>query len=186
MRRERTEQCIGELILYAPLILLAALLSVALPVMLAMVTFFACKWAYRTDNCFHLGKSYQCAALSYGLFLAIGLCTAGLTASSQHMSNQPMIPILAAVGATWVWANAGEWQAGYTAGKKKPFRCKTASEEEIRARCLELGKSDEYANFMIAVWRSGKLQKEIAFELKIATGTVKEYKRIRTRQLDDP
>ena len=67
---------------------------------------------------------------------------------------------------------------------KKMFRCKTATEEEIRARCIELGKKDDYINFMLLAYRSGKTRKEIAKEFFISESTVKKYKHDRTIELE--
>lgn len=66
------------------------------------------------------------------------------------------------------------------------FKCKTASAAELRARCLALGKNDEYARFMALVYRSGKTRKEIAGELCISEGTVKKYKHDRTIEMERP
>lgn len=66
-----------------------------------------------------------------------------------------------------------------------PFKCKTATAEEIRERCLSLGKDDRYADFLVAVHRSGRRQKDIAEEFGITPETVKEYKRKRTREVDE-
>lgn len=68
--------------------------------------------------------------------------------------------------------------------KLKPFQCVTATEDELRARCLALGKNDEYIRFAILAFRSGKTRKEIARELFLTESTVKEYKRRRKRELE--
>jgi hypothetical protein len=68
--------------------------------------------------------------------------------------------------------------------EKLPFRCATATSDEIRARCLEKGKDDRYANFMVAVYRSGRLHKDIGDEFGFSEGTVNEYKRKRTKELE--
>lgn len=64
------------------------------------------------------------------------------------------------------------------------FCCTTANEDEIRARCLELGKNDEYANFVILAFRSGLRQKEIAAKTGLTVETVRKYKRIRRKELE--
>jgi len=58
----------------------------------------------------------------------------------------------------------------------KKFSCKTASEDDIKKRCLGIGKNDEEIDFAILVFRSGKKIKEIASELFVTTDAVKKRK----------
>jgi len=193
MTLKQAEQLTGEILLLAPLLLILVVLRIFIPSIMAMVVFFACKWAYdkKTESHLHIGKA-QCAIASYGIFIIIGLICAGLSVASPYMQNQPMMQIILAIAATWAWAAAGDIQYSYSEAQrelkqfkdKPPFRCETATADEIRARCIERGKTDEYADFLIAVHRSGKTQKEIASEHGIAPATVKEYKRKRTRELE--
>jgi len=66
-----------------------------------------------------------------------------------------------------------------------PFDCATASEDAIRIRCREKGKSNEYADFLVMAHISGMTHKEIAARLGIAPKTSREYKRKRTKEIND-
>ena len=175
----------GELILFVPLILLAWWLDILEPVTLSMVTFFVCKWAYRVEKSFHV-KTQVCVALSYGLFLVIGLCSNGLAASVPAMQSQPMMPILAAVGTTWAWASAGDWQAVYMdAVYGPPFSCSTASAEQIHAMALRKGLKDEEIDFIVRAHRTQTRYKEFAVEYGITISAIKKRKTRLTRRLEN-
>lgn len=104
-------------------------------------------------------------------------------ASVPLLNVSLFLPIISGVALAW----GTSWFAVKLKGEtsERPFRCSTATEDEIRARCLLLGKSDEYANFLVAVHRSGRTQKEIAADFGIATATCKEYKRKRSREIEN-
>jgi len=193
MTLKQAEKLTGEFVLLIPLFLLTAVLGIFPAAGISMLIFFLCKWAYDKTPASHLHLDKTgCAVASYGVFLAVGLIYSGLTLTSPYMKNQPMVIIVLTIAATWVWAAAGDIQYSFVTlqhelsafKNKPPFKCATATAEEISARCLELGKSDEYAEFMIAVYRSGKTQKEIAADYGLAAATVKEYKRKRSRELE--
>lgn|GEM_PF-5074656 len=165
---------IGECILYIPLVAIAGVTGLAAPVALAMVTFFICKWVYEVKGYFHLEKNGACAALSYGVFLGIGLIDAGLGTVSPLMGNQPMVAVLLAVVASWAYALAGDAQFEMT---KTPFKCATATPEEIRERGIRRGLKDEDIEFLIRAHRTRGYRKVLAAELGIEENSVKDRKR---------
>jgi hypothetical protein len=138
MTRSKAQQAAGELFLYVPLIVLSAMAGIGTWVALAMMTFFAGKFAYHKepDRNLHV-KTSMCVAVSYGSFIAVGLITSGITASVRIINNEPMIPILLTVLLTWLWAEAGEWQHTYNAGRdeltrrEKPFNPDKCTMQEL-------------------------------------------------------
>lgn len=68
--------------------------------------------------------------------------------------------------------------------KPKPFCCDTATEEEMRTRCRSLGKSKEYEQFCVLAFTYKERRKDIAAQLFLAESTVKEYKRVRRKELE--
>jgi hypothetical protein len=68
----------------------------------------------------------------------------------------------------------------------KTFTCATASAEELRERCLAIGKSDEDIEFAIDVFRSGKPYKTIADERCVTPQAVKKRKARFRAELETP
>ena len=120
MNREKIEQIVGELLLFAPLILLSLILNIALSVSLSMITIFICKHKYDKEigSELHL-KSLHCVTVSYSIFLIIGLFLRGLSTVMPFMSNQPMAAIIASLGITWLSAWAGDKQCEYKKYKRE-------------------------------------------------------------------
>jgi len=68
---------------------------------------------------------------------------------------------------------------------KPAFKCDTATETEMLDRCRELGKSAEYARFCVMAFVEKRRRKDIASAMYLAESTVKEYKRLRRRELEN-
>jgi len=183
-RNDLADQIVGELVLYVPLVAAAAFSGIAKHVLLAMATFCACKWFYQAKQMFHV-KTGICVCISYGLFLVIGFCTLGISKSSLFMRNQPMLPILFSIGATWFFSHAGEWQYGYMQWRdREAFSCATASAEAIRARALLFGIKDEDIDFIIRAHRTSTRRKEFAAEFGVSEGAIKKRKKRLTERLE--
>ena len=130
------EQVTGELILYIPLVLLAAISGMTWAVLSSMTVFFICKFQYNPKESFHFDEGIKgdisCFALSYGTFVSIGLLTLGLGVVTPYMQNQPMIPVILSIGLTWVWAIMGDIKYNYNSAKQEneDFR---REKEQIKA-----------------------------------------------------
>lgn len=124
--------------------------------------------------------------VSAGLFFVIGRTV-------QHFNYMLSAAVLLGLAATMLFSQLERVLADRSALRdelaalkaKPPFQCKTATADEIRARCLSLGKPETYAEFLVDAHRSGLRQKEIAVKYGLTTETVKEYKRKRTREVDE-
>jgi predicted nucleic acid-binding protein len=167
----------------ACILAICALGAVFAEAFVIMASFIAYRLAVRRSV--HLRPLY-CTLLSAAIFFI----AASIVPSFKYSWFIPVIMAFAVI--------YGLYRAGVHVDKFKDmerrideinarplFRCAEATAEEIRARCLEKGKSDRYADFMIAVHRSGRLHKDIAVEFEIAQSTVGQYKRERTREIDD-
>lgn len=115
----------------------------------------------------------------YHMFYRKGIKDKNAIASSLKVSRRKVERELCAIRKMLdkVWGITG-------VSPRKKFNCKTATEDEIRKRCIELGKKDDYAYFMILVYRSGKTRKEIAEKFFLSEATVKKYKHDRTLELE--
>jgi hypothetical protein len=190
MTRAQAEQLTGEIVFYVPLFALAVISGIKWPVFSSMLTFSTCKWAYNTKIHFHFEKSQagniKCVALTYGTFFIIAIMTLGFGAFSTYLANQPMIPILLAIGATLLYAYAGDIQADYYGYKAiaerpvdppKPFKCKTATEQELRVRCRERGIKIEDEDFIVRASLTKTTNKEFACEFTMSESYIKTKKR---------
>lgn len=67
---------------------------------------------------------------------------------------------------------------------KKKFSCNTATESEIRKRCVRLGKSKEYADFCVDAFVYKLSRKEMAKKYILGVNTIKQYKMQRKFELE--
>lgn len=67
---------------------------------------------------------------------------------------------------------------------KPSFCCNTATEKQMAKRCRELGKSKEYTNFCIDAFVIKLSRKEMAQKYILEPNTIKQYKRIRRKELE--
>lgn len=67
---------------------------------------------------------------------------------------------------------------------KKKFSCNTATESEIRKRCIRLGKSKEYADFCVDAFVYKLSRKEMAKKYILGVNTIKQYKMQRKLELE--
>ena len=181
MTKSTAQQLIGEIVLFTPIILIAWVAGILWPVLSSMVTFFICKWCYQKEPHTHLHISNQaCVTSSYTAFIAIGIVSEGVASIIPHMANQPLIPIYLSIAMTLAWAVLGDITA------KPPFKCATATAQQLRERCQALGKSKRYTDIIVAAYKKeGDLtQKEIAAQYNLAPKTVREYKRLWTKELE--
>lgn len=154
-KSEKTEQVIGELVLYAPLIAVCAALGALVPCIISMVCLSAYKQCYAATV--HLDKACQCVALSYGIFIAVCLFYNGLARQFWFMKSQPLLLVVIIAGIAWMNASAGQWQQNYkdalteNAARKAliAFNCKTSTATEIQARARKLKLSDEQAGWIV-------------------------------------
>ena len=134
----------------------------------------------------HANTPIQCAFLT--IFMVFHIVSG--IAHFGHISL--FAAVLYGVGFGWVAYEIGKWKRKAVSDAefrerheaKPPFKCATATAEEIRARCLAKGKSDEYASFLVDAWRSGMFHKEIGQKYGFSSATSKEYKRKRTREIE--
>ena len=66
-----------------------------------------------------------------------------------------------------------------------PFVTETATEEEMRKRCRELGKGEEYADFCVDAFVKKIRRKAQAEKIGVEENTVKYYRNIRRKELED-
>lgn len=67
---------------------------------------------------------------------------------------------------------------------KSSFSCDTATEYQIKEKCRKLGKSKEYADFCIDAFVIKLTRKEMASKYMLEPNTIKQYKRIRRKELE--
>lgn len=134
----------------------------------------------------------MCALLSYGTFIAIGLLTLGLGAVTPYMTNQPMIPVLLSVAATWIYAAAGDAQFEREEDKRRiaeieavpVFQCATATPEEITLRGIRRGLKDDQIERLIFYHRNRHYRKAAFERFGVPPGTAKDEKRRWTALLE--
>ena len=151
-----------------------------------MLAFFFGKWWYRCPP-FHLSAGWQCATLSYGLFLAIGVLTFGLGSLVPYLSNQPMVPILCAVAVTWAYANGGVWQDELSHARAHvPFRLSSCTEQELRAHCASAGMSARDTENAVVAFCRGLSNKDLADMWGIERQSAKNKRQKLRRMITDP
>ena len=67
----------------------------------------------------------------------------------------------------------------------KPFKCATATPEEIRSKCIEKGIKDDDIDFLIKSHRLKHYRKTLAEEYMTTVDTIKNRKIILTRKLEN-
>lgn len=68
---------------------------------------------------------------------------------------------------------------------KPKFSCDTATEYQIKEKCRKLGKSKEYVDFCIDAFVVKLTRKEMANKYMLEPNTIKQYKRIRRKELEN-
>jgi len=159
------EQLIGEGVLFSPIILVGFLLSIMAPMLMSILVFTICKFAYTKpfETWFHIDTKY-CVVLTYGMFVNISLIYLGLGICVPILfNNQPMIVIILSLGSTCIWAYAGDMQY------------------EDRLQKAEL----ERVNARISAWNTFRLAKYCNYEdmLNIAQSKGLNTKQIKVLKL---
>lgn len=67
---------------------------------------------------------------------------------------------------------------------KKRFDCNTATESELRRRCIRLGKSKEYTDFCVDAFVNKLSRKEMSRKYLLGVNTIKQYKMNRKTELE--
>ena len=95
-----------------------------------------------------------------------------------------VITIYSAIILTIILNKLGQLQS-YIKSVKQPFMLVTATEEQIRKKCLGLNKSENYINFTIDAFVNKMSDNELCGKYFYTDRTVKEYKRLRRRELEN-
>lgn len=133
----KIEQIIGELILYAPLIILSYFMGTLISCIITMMCVFVFKYFFYYS--LHLYKWYWCMTLSYSLFIVITVFYKGLGLTTPFLENQPMLLVIVSVGVAYLNHYAGLWQHKLT--HKNIY---AMSAEELHNYCCSKGFDESY------------------------------------------
>lgn len=133
----KIEQLIGELIIYAPLIILSYYMHTLLSCIITMICVFIFKQFFYYG--LHLYRWYGCFLLSYTLFITLSLIYKGLGATTPFLENQPMLLVIICIGVAYLNHYAGVWQHKLT--YKDIY---AMSSEELYNYCRTKGLDESY------------------------------------------
>ena len=190
----------GEIFILIPLFLIAWYLSWFYSVSAGMLAFIGGKFAYHITAPMHFGGGWKgdlkCFCVTYGIGLFVyGFITWSLAIIFPiFIANQPMLPVLLGAIVGYVNSHVGDERHEIKALRKRlfeyetkpPFKCVTASAEEIAIRGRLKGLDDKAIEFITKAHRIKYYRKPLLGFYETDDTEEKVYKRKQryTKQLE--